>query len=333
MKTILYHTKTHNPWLNLAREEYLFNSISQNNISHIIFYLWQNQNTIVIGKNQNPWKECQIPLLEKENVYLARRISGGGAVFHDLGNLNFTFIIPKEMYDLSRQLKVILNAMQSLGIPAEFKGRNDLVVQDRKFSGNAFCYQSKQALHHGTILVSADLEKLTRYLQVSQDKIKSKGVSSVRSRVINLNEFVPGLTIQTVEQALNDSFQKEYGGYSEKYFDDAQFDAEVLQKLYQRYASWEWRFGNAPKFDITLDTRFSWGGIELGLSLNDAKVVKCEIFSDAMDELFISTIPSILHGSNFSSKEMGQRIRDFFWDITQIEQAKEIADWLEKQKF
>jgi lipoate-protein ligase A len=196
------------PWYNLALEEHILLNLPPETC---VLYLYQNENTVVIGKNQNAWKECRHALLESEGGKLARRISGGGAVFHDMGNLNFSFIVDKNEYDLHRQLSVILEAVRSLGIEAEFSGRNDILSEGAKFSGNAFCYKKTSAFHHGTILINADMTRLARYLSVSQDKIVSKGVESVRARVCNLKERNPEITVEKVKDALYESFEKIYG--------------------------------------------------------------------------------------------------------------------------
>lgn len=329
MKSLIYIFNTYDPWLNLAREEYFLNHIEQDTI---IFYLWQNANTVVIGRNQNTWKECQIKLLEQDNVKLARRLSGGGAVFHDLGNLNFTFIMPRQIYNLQRQLDVILQAMTSLGLPAKFQGRNDLTIFDKKFSGNAFCMRPNSALHHGTLLVSTDLEKM-KYLQVSQEKIRAKGIESVRARVINLTEYQPQLTLADIISALLASFEKEYGQASAKFLDDLSMDTAELNHLYQHYASWDWRFGKAPNFDITLDTRFTWGGIEICLAIKDAYIIAAHIYSDAMDESFISQLRKMLQGQRFTSQELSHNIQQFKWNSEQQVYADDVANWIATKSF
>ena len=187
------------PYENLALEEALLNRVGE---GELILYLWQNERTVVIGKNQNPWKECRTALLAEEGGHLARRLSGGGAVFHDLGNQNFTFLMPAQDYDLPRQLTVIQRACRSLGIPAERSGRNDLLADGRKFSGNAFYKHNGKAYHHGTLMVDVDLDRVQRYLSPSKAKLAAKGVESVRSRVVNLREFVPTLTVEQLADAL-----------------------------------------------------------------------------------------------------------------------------------
>lgn len=294
------------PWRNLALEEYLLDRVGQD---ECILYLWQNQNTVVIGKNQNPWRECRTELLEKEQGKLARRLSGGGAVFHDLGNLNFTFVVGRELYNLEKQVRVILEAVKSLGIEAVMNGRNDLEVEGRKFSGNAFCFRKNSAYHHGTLMVSADMEKLTRYLQVSQEKIRAKGVQSVRARVINLSEKRPELSIEDMKQAVSRAFQKIYGGEARVEENPDWMDKTILQELYEKYASWEWRYGEAPQFDMELSFRHDWGGVEIGLMLQNAVVKQARVYSDAMDEEFIQLLPAALNGKPFKSPELAAAIR------------------------
>ncbi len=198
-RLLVCRSRSFDPYENLALEEALLNRVGE---GELILYLWQNERTVVIGRNQNPWKECRTALLAEEGGCLARRLSGGGAVFHDLGNLNFTFVMPAEDYDLPRQLTVIERACRSLGIPAERSGRNDLLADGRKFSGNAFYKHNGKAYHHGTLMVDVDMEMVQRYLSPSKAKLAAKGVDSVRSRVVNLREFVPSLTIDQLSDAL-----------------------------------------------------------------------------------------------------------------------------------
>ncbi|MDV3425849.1 MAG: lipoate--protein ligase, partial [Bacillota bacterium] len=206
-KLELVISNSFDPYFNLALEEELFNHIEENKI---ILYLWQNQNTIVIGRNQNAYKECDYNLLKRDGGKLARRLSGGGAVYHDLGNLNFTFISKTGLFDIHKQLEVIIKALEKFHIKAEFSGRNDILAKGLKFSGNAYYYDEDKCCHHGTILLSADLSKLTKYLTVSEDKLKWKGIDSVRSRVINLMEINPNVNVNNVKEALAESFSKVY---------------------------------------------------------------------------------------------------------------------------
>lgn len=313
-----------NPWHNLGLEELLFNRWSEG----MTFYLWQNQNTVVIGKNQNAWKECRVNLLEQEGGRLARRSSGGGAVYHDLGNLNFTFITHRRDYNVVRQLSVIQKAVQSFGVEAEFTGRNDLVLRPggEKFSGNAFRLANNLGLHHGTILMHVDMEMLSRYLSPSKIKLESKGVESVRSRVRNITELSPAITIETMKQALIEAFLQEYG---ESQIDPEDvFAGEDLQALEEKYGSWDWRLGKTPNFDLLLETRFAWGEINLHLSFANGLVTDARVFSDAMDVTFIESIAPALIGCPMRASALAERLEGLGGA-----QAQELAGWVREQEF
>lgn len=341
----IIHTGTLDPWWNLSVEEYLLDRVEP---GQCILYLWQNENTIVIGRNQNPWKECRTELFESEGGKLARRLSGGGAVFHDIGNLNFTFIASREVYNLEKQVKVILEAVSSLGIKAEMTGRNDLTADGRKFSGNAFCFRKNGAYHHGTLLVSADFGKLSKYLQVSNEKMQSKGIKSVQSRVVNLSELQTSLTVDNMARALVASFRSIYGCTApvEAAIKDNKTDRDVLEELYCKYSSWNWRYGEAPKFDVDLETRFPWGGVEIGFKLEHGLVREASVFSDAMDEAYIAGLPGILKGCAFTSQQLAHRLYEAAgngtaWDAalsltgydTIREMTLDLAEWLKGKGF
>ncbi|MDR2776191.1 MAG: lipoate--protein ligase, partial [Tannerella sp.] len=198
-----------NPYKNIALEEYLLWNVEKD---ECILYLWQNRHTVVIGINQNPWKEAHVKELEQDGGFLARRMSGGGAVFHDLGNLNFTFLVREGKYDVVRQLDVIIHAVAKFGIYAVRSGRNDILTDGKKFSGNAFFNSRGYCYHHGTLLLNVDMSDLSRYLNVSHTKLQSKGVDSVRSRVINLKDLAPDIAVESLQTALIEAFGEVYGG-------------------------------------------------------------------------------------------------------------------------
>lgn len=295
---------SYDPFYNLALEEYLFD----NQQDGVTLYLWQNQNTVVIGKHQNAWKECRVALLEEQQGHLARRSTGGGAVYHDLGNLNFTFIAPKAQYNVLRQLGTVQKAMMRLGIASMFTGRNDLVTKDNaKFSGNAFRMGKHVCMHHGTLLVNVDMDKLSLYLMPSKEKLAAKGVDSVRARVCNLKEYAADLTIERVKSAMQEAFVEEYGPAA--ILQPHQWDVPAFDQLKERYASWEWRFGQTPRFDIAFEKRFDWGQVEFCLQMEKGCIKDARIHSDAMDEAFIDGIAPALIGCPFSSEQMAQRLR------------------------
>jgi lipoate-protein ligase A len=285
-------------------------------------YLWQNRRTVVIGRNQNAWKECRVEDLERDGGFLARRLSGGGAVFHDMGNLNFTFLVPKDDYNLDKQTDVILQAVRNVGVKAQKNGRNDLETDGRKFSGNAYYQSGKNAFHHGTLLVNADMDAASKYLSVSQDKIKAKSVGSVRQRVINLTECAPDLTIPMLRAALVEAFDAVYGRRSKRLTFDSVADEffgatntqpahtprspnraaflERLLRLEKQFADPAWKYGKNPPFTCASSGRFPWGGVEVALNVERNVITEAAVFSDAMDETFILDLAPSLKGTNFT---------------------------------
>ena len=293
------------PYKNIALEEYLLWNVEK---GECIFYLWQNRRTVVIGVNQNPWKECHVKELEQDDGFLARRLSGGGAVFHDLGNLNFTFLVREEDYNLERQLEVIIRAMSKFGIHAERSGRNDILTDGKKFSGNAFLSSRGHCYHHGTLLVDVDMANLSRYLNVSHAKLQSKGVASVRSRVINLKELAPEMTIETLQNALIEAFGEVYGCAPVPFPDDRIDQAQVGQAA-EKFASWEWRLGRKLPFTAEYSKRFEWGDLTLQFCIEGGIIKDAIAYSDGMETDFIKAFGGALKGLTFSSMEINEKIK------------------------
>ncbi len=281
------------PHRNLAREEALLLGYGAGGPDIPALYLWQNAKTVVIGRNQNAWRECRTGLLESEGGVLARRTTGGGAVFHDLGNLNFSFLMPRGVYDLARQLSVVRAAVRSFGIDCAFSGRNDLLAGGRKFSGNAFRFTRDGALHHGTLMVAVDAGRMGRSREVSPEKLAARGVKSVASRVVNLGEL-GDVTIEALAAAMFCAFRAEYGDAPVE-----DMDALTLpeyEALAARNAAWEWNYGAAPSFDASFSTRFEWGGMEVHLSLEEGRVRACRVYTDAMDPDLAARVEAKLAG-------------------------------------
>jgi lipoate-protein ligase A len=291
-----YVNRCTDPHYNLAVEQYLLENVQE---GCCILYLWQNKNTVVIGRNQNAWKECRTEVLGEDGGVLARRLSGGGAVYHDLGNLNFTFLVPTADYDLDKQLGVIMEGCRLLGISTERSGRNDLLTDGRKFSGNAFYEQGKHSYHHGTLLVDVDMNKLSKYLKPSKAKLTSKGVDSVRARVINLKELKGDLTIEAMRQSLLTAFQNVYGLPLEE-IPERELSNSRVTELYGRNISWEWNFGRRLPFSFQCSERFSWGEIELQLQVDEGRINAAGVYSDAMEWGFAGELESRLIGKRFS---------------------------------
>jgi len=294
------------PYHNLALEEYL---LLHCKTDQCILYLWQNQQTVVIGRNQNAWKECLVSRLEEENGHLARRLSGGGAVYHDLGNLNFTFLVRKKNYNLNRQLEVIIKAVNKLGIKAEKSGRNDIVVDGKKFSGNAFHEQRQCCYHHGTIMVDVNLGELSKYLTVSKDKLKSKGVDSVRSRVANLKEFCPELTISRLKEALLEAFREVYKRNAE-ILKAEDLDTDEIKNLTEKFASRDWKYGKNLAFQYEQHERFPWGGVTFQFQVKQGVLRDTMVFSDAMKANIMLQISDELKAVPYDKQALIRRMRE-----------------------
>lgn len=291
MNLSLLSTHTHDPYHNLALEEHLLSLAGD----EIILYLWQNRHTVVIGRNQNAVREVNLARLAQAGGLLARRLSGGGAVYHDLGNLNFTFIAPRARYDLARQTRVILEAARALRVPAEASGRNDILAGGRKFSGNAFYRRGDTWYHHGTLLIHTDLDALDAYLNVSPEKLRLKGVPSVKGRVCNLCEFVPSLEPAQMREAMRAAFSSVYGGEVEP-FDEGRINPSAVDALSRRISSPGCLLGERAPGGLELERRFAWGGLQLALHIEQGRIAACRAYSDAMDEQAVADLPARLAG-------------------------------------
>lgn len=301
MKLRYTETDCTNPFINLATEEYMTFRATEGEVT---MYLWQNANTVVIGKNQNPWRECRVESMKEGDCKLARRISGGGAVYHDLGNLNFTFIAREDEYDIPKQTEVILEAVRLLGINAEKTGRNDLTIDGMKFSGHAYYQSNGYCYHHGTIMFNVDPTPLGEYLNVSAAKLKSKGVKSVRSRITNLINHKPDVTLEELKKALYDAFAKVYGGDVERFdIPTAESDPE-LKALIDKYSSEEWRFGRKIPFTTSVSERLDWGGVDIELQVEGGMIKDCGIFSDSLETEVFGVLKDKLIGCKYSKAAM-----------------------------
>lgn len=318
----VYETFDVNPYENLATEKYLLDRVRP---GQCILYLWQNQNTVVIGKNQNPWVECRTTLLQEEGGLLARRLSGGGAVFHDVGNLNFTFLVSQEDYDLDKQLAVIQRACAFAGICAEKSGRNDLLAEGQKFSGNAFYQASGKAYHHGTLLIDVDMGKLSRYLSPPKAKLEAKGISSVRSRVVNLSQLSPELTCDTMRTFMKTAFAEVYGLEPEKLTIP---NRDSIQALAEEYSSWEYVYGTPLPFTFQCEQKFSWGYVLIQLEVKNGVVLGAKVFSDAMDWNLPAQAEQALTNCRFTLPDLQQALSERLSDKSA---AQDLCNFLAQQ--
>ena len=298
------------PYKNLAVEEYLLLHCEP---QECILYLWQNQNTVVIGRNQNAWKECKVESLEENGGHLARRLSGGGAVYHDLGNLN-------------------VKAVQKLGAKAEKSGRNDILIDGKKFSGNAFYEQEQHCYHHGTLMMNVNKEMLSKYLTVSKEKLQSKGVDSVKSRVTNLVDYIPDLTLEALKKALREAFEEVYGLTSnECKMED--LDQKEIEMRTKHFSSWDWRFGRKIDFQYEISKRFSWGQMNIQFQVDKGKISDVNVYSDSLKPMTIEKLPKYLKGIRYHKKNICSELR-LYWaeDKQEEEMIADIIEWIKEEE-
>ena len=292
------------PYFNLALEEYLF----QSNNNNTYFWLWQNDNTIVIGKNQNAFHEVDHDFMKKNNIKLARRITGGGAVYHDLGNLNFSFIAPsynKKDYDFKHFTNQIAKALKVFGLNAEHSGRNDLLIDGKKFSGSAQFVGESKVLHHGTILFSSNLEIIGKCLTPSKEKLTAHGVSSVKSRVTLLSSYLKEpMHINDFKNKLAKEILKDYTDVNiRKLTED---EMQVVNKLrLEKFSSYEWIYGASPEFNFSKSLRFDGCGlINLSMDIKSGVINNCKITGDFFGSGDIAELEKLLKNTPHSKEEI-----------------------------
>lgn len=285
METAFFYQSTSlNPYYNLAVESVLSENVLTDWGG---LYLWRNEKTVVIGRHQNPYLECNLENLRQDSIHLARRMTGGGAVYHDAANLNFTFFNRRSDFDIKRNFNVILRALHQLGIEAQPDGRNDLCVHGKKFSGSAFFKNSDIAYHHGTLMLGVSLDNISKYLTPSAFKLKSKGVSSVKSRVINLNKIKESLTIDVLSNVLKQSYIEEFE-INIKALET--FDELALNQRIKKFSSSLWIMGENPDLLYKNSAHFTWGDIMIGLDFRK----RIHVYSDALDTELISFVSNRL---------------------------------------
>ncbi len=305
-KLSIWVSRTTDPYANLAAEEFLTFHVQPD---ECILFLWQNAHSVVIGRNQNCWKECRVTELERDGGHLVRRLSGGGAVYHDLGNLNFTFCMKKENSNVIRQMLVILRAAASFGLNAQMTGRNDAAVDGQKFSGNAFYGSRGCYYHHGTLLINVDVTSMSRYLNPSREKLASRGVDSVRSRVVNLSALCPEITVENMKKAMIRSASEVYGIPAGP-FDEKRFDLKELERLRERFNSFSWKYGQKIPFTNRIGARFDWGEAELELKVNRGIVEEALLSSDSMEAACFQDIGPQFNGCRYEAEALAHTLDD-----------------------
>ena len=327
-KIRIYDTDCVNPYQNIALEEYLLEHVED---GECILYLWQNQNTVVIGRNQNALDECRIAKLEGDGGHVARRLSGGGAVYHDLGNLNFTFLVKNDDYDVNKQTDVILEAVKSLGIEAQRNGRNDILANGCKFSGHAYYKSKERCYHHGTLMVNVKKDELGKYLSPSKDKLESKGVASVRSRVVNLMELAEDLTIEKMKESLKSAFGKIYRLEPTEYVLDDNA-ARTVEERRQFFESEEWLYRIKGQGEKRLQRRFDWGGVVLCFTMLDNRFEYIEIASDGLEADYLDNISKLLIGVSFDKTQIQAKLMQQATNEVQKQIAEDLSELITQEE-
>jgi lipoate---protein ligase len=304
---IYIETNTHSPFVNLAFEEYFLKS---KDLGDVVLMLWQDEPAVVVGRFQNTLEEINQAFIDTHHIQTARRISGGGAVYHDLGNLCFSFILPgvtPGTMDASRYIRPVEKALSQMDIPVKVAGRNDLTIDGKKFSGNAMALHKNRLLFHGTLLFDTDLDRLGQVLKAPSDAIESKGIKSVRSRVTNVRPYAPsGMDVRQFKQALKELFfenepQVEYQPNSEDY-------TEIQKLVDTKYRSWDWIFGRNPASKVRSTCSYLGGKLEIELKLDKGWLAACRIQSDALDPADIKDVELRLANIRFTYADIEEAL-------------------------
>lgn len=302
--------KSTNPYFNLALDEYAMKHI---NVDEDFFFLWQNEPSVIIGKNQNTAEEINQSFIDERGIKVARRVSGGGAVYHDFGNLNFTFVINVDdpgKVNYKKYVQPIIDALASMGIQAEASGRNDILVDGLKISGNAQRMANKKLMHHGTIMFDLNIEDMVKSLNVDPEKITSKGVKSVRSRVTNIKEHLPEKgDIHQFWDALQYYLSNE--GKDAEIVLDASDIAKIEYEAINRFGTWDWIYGASPEFNLKNSKRFSGGRLETLMDVADGKIKSVRFIGDYLGLEDVSKLENRLVGVRFVRKDVEAILNQF----------------------
>lgn len=288
---LLINNTSTNAYFNLAMEEYFLKNTTED-----VFMLWRNESAIIVGKNQNTLSEINYEYVKENNIKVVRRQSGGGAVFHDLGNINFTFISCNDnsFSDFKRFTMPIIESLENLNIHAEFSGRNDLLIDNQKFSGNAQYNYKNKVMHHGTLLFSSQINDLSSALKVKPSKFEGKGVKSVKSRVTNIsNHLRESMTVLEFKDYLMNFINNK--DENNHFYELSDHDINEINKLVdEKYSTWHWNFGHSPKYSLNNEVKYPGGNIEFSLNVDKGIINEIKFFGDFFGKKDVSNIEDLL---------------------------------------
>ncbi|WHY73302.1 lipoate--protein ligase [Fictibacillus enclensis] len=312
------------PRVNLAIEEYALKHLDINQ-TYLLFYI--NEPSIIIGKNQNTVEEINADYVREHNIHVVRRLSGGGAVYHDTGNLNFSFITKDDgnsFHDFKKFTDPVVKALNKLGVHAELTGRNDIQVDEKKISGNAMFTTKGRMFSHGTLMFDSEIENVVSALNVKMDKIQSKGIKSIRSRVTNIRDHLDqDMTMDEFKQTLLAYLFEEFEEVPR--YELTEVDWEKIYKISeQRYDNWDWNYGKSPKSNVELSNRFAGGSVEVKLQIERGIMRECKIYGDFFGVGDVHDIEERLIDKRYDREEIEKAIKDinmrhYFGNVTKEE--------------
>jgi lipoate-protein ligase A len=298
------------PRINLALEEYVLRNVKHDE-SFLLFYI--NEPSIIIGRNQNTLEEINHEYVRDHGIHVVRRISGGGAVYHDFGNLNFSVITNYALEKFNKYdefTRPVVDVLRSLGVPADLSGRNDMVADGRKISGNAQFTSGGRMFSHGTVLFDSKLDEVVAALNVKMGKIESKGLKSVRSRVVNISEFLQ--TPITIEEFRGLILERIFGSRTElPMLELGEADWAAVHELSARkYMTWEWNYGESPQFNVQKTHRFPAGEIDLRIDVQEGRISALRVYGDFIGSADVAGLETILRGVRYEPEDLAAALRD-----------------------
>ncbi|MEW5592614.1 lipoate--protein ligase [Peribacillus frigoritolerans] len=312
------------PRINLAIEEYALKHLNIDE-AYLLFYI--NRPSIIIGRNQNTIEEINSDYVDEKGITVVRRLSGGGAVYHDLGNLNFSFITKDDgdsFHNFKKFTQPVVETLEKLGIHAELSGRNDILAEGKKISGNAMFSTKGRMFSHGTLLFQSEMDHIVSALKVKKDKIESKGIKSIRSRVGNIADFLKEpMSVEEFRSFLLQNIFKDTGKVTEYVLTET--DWEKIHEISEdRYQNWEWNYGKSPKFNLQNSHRFPVGSVDIRLEVNRGIIENCKIYGDFFGVGEVADIERKLTGTRYEKEAISRvldeiDVRHYFGNVTKEE--------------